>query len=105
MIVNIINKAFFKPVYQMATSYVKLIHNQGINGDSLSKSSSSFEVFDFVEFAKQFRSSDFDVQSLLSVGAYDFLKPTYVSVGGSLDFADKFQSIELPKAELPDKIS
>lgn len=101
MIVNLIKKAFYKPNYQMLTSYVKLVQNQGVIGDSLSKSSSSFEVFDFVEFAKQFRSSDFDVQSLLSVGAYDMLQPTYVSVGGSLDFVDKFQSLELPSIDKP----
>ena len=75
----------------METKYLRLRNNVGVVENSLAKSKSSYEVFDFIEFTKDFKSSDFDIQSLLEVGAFDMMKPTYVSTMSNMDFADKFQ--------------
>lgn len=99
MIINLISKSFYVPSYKMETSYQRLVTNPGVVGSSLSASKSTYESYDFVEYASQFTSSDFDIQSLMTVGAYDMLKPTYVSTLSSMNFADKFQNINLPKSE------
>lgn len=99
MIINLIGKSFFVPSYQMETTFERLVNNNGVVCSSLSISKSTYESFDFVEYALQFKSSDFDIQSLMAVGAYDMLKPTYVSTLSSMTFADKFQNIEIPKTE------
>lgn len=99
MIINLVTKSFFTPSYQMETKFTRLIPNKGVVGDSLSVSKSSFEEFDFVEYASQFRSSDFDIQSLLAVGAYDMLKPTYISNLSDMNFADKFQGLTITKPD------
>lgn len=83
----------------METTFNRLIPNNGVVGDSLSVSRSSFETFDFVEYASQFKSSDFDINSLLAVGAYDMLKPTYISSLSDMNFADKFQGVSFSKPE------
>lgn len=99
MIINLISNSFHNPDYQMETSYKRLVPNVGVEGSVLSVSRSSFEVFDFVEYTSQFKSSDFDIQSLLAVGAYDMLKPSYVATMSSMSFADGFQNLQLPKSE------
>lgn len=83
----------------METTFQRLVSNNGVVGGSLTTSKSSYETFDFVEYSSQFKSSDFDIQSLLAVGAYDMLKPSYVCTLSSMSFADKFQNLSLPKAE------
>lgn len=93
MIANLICRKFYDPTYSMVTKYVRLVPNVGVVGDSLSRSQSTFEEYDFVEYASQFKSSDFDVISLLNVGAYDMLKPTFVSSMSNMDFADSFQKL------------
>lgn len=97
MIVNLVNRTFHTPDYVMETIYNRLIPNRGLVGDSLSRSQSTYEDYDFVEYALQFKSSDFDIQSILSLGAYDMLKPTYVASISSMSFADKFQDFPSPK--------
>lgn len=99
MITNLIKKSYFTPSYQMETSYQRLVPNNGVSGSSLSVAKSTYENFDFVEYASQFKSSDFDIQSLMAVGAYDLLKPTYVSTLSSMQFADQFQNLQIPKSE------
>lgn len=99
MIINLINKSFFVPSYKMEIKFTRLVPNKGVIGDSLSVSKSSFEEFDFVEYASQFKSSDFDIQSLLAVGAYDMLKPTYITSLSDMNFADKFQGVSFSKPE------
>ena len=76
-----------------------LRNNVGVDSDNITRSKSSYEVYDFVEKSSKFRSSDFDIRSLLEVGAYDMLKPTFVSTMSNMDFADKFQNIVLPKKD------
>lgn len=83
----------------MECTYTKLVPNNSVVDGSLTKGQNSFVVYDFVEYAKQFKSSDFDITSLLAVGAYDMLKPTFVASSSSMDFVDTFQNIELPKPE------
>lgn len=99
MITNLIKKSFFTPSYTMETTFERLVPNNGVSGSSLSKSKSTYEHHDFVEYARQFKSSDFDIQSLMTVGAYDMLKPTYVSTLSSMNFADQFQNLQIPKSE------
>lgn len=83
----------------METTFQRLIPNNGVVGGALTASKSSYETFDFVEYSSQFKSSDFDIQSLLSVGAYDMLKPSYVTTLSNMSFADQFQNLPLPKVE------
>lgn len=83
----------------MVTNFSRLVPNKGVVGDALSVSKSSYEEFDFVEYASQFKSSDFDIQSLLAVGAYDMLKPTYLTSLSDMNFADKFQGVTITKSE------
>lgn len=97
MIINLIKKSFFVPSYVMETKFSRLVPNKGVVADSLSVSKSSYEDFDFVEYASQFKSSDFDIQSLLAVGAYDMLKPTYISSLSDMNFADMFQRVTVTK--------
>lgn len=99
MIINLISKSFFVPSYQMETTYERIVPSHGVVGSSLSVSKSSYEHYDFVEYASQFKASDFDIQSLMTVGAYDMLKPTYISTLSSMNFADKFQNIQILKSE------
>ena len=99
MIINLVKKSFFSPSYQMEVSFNRLVPNNGVVGSSLSVSKSSFEEFNFVEYASQFKSSDFDIQSLLAVGAYDMLKPTYITSLSDMNFADKFQGLTISKPE------
>lgn len=99
MIINLVSKCFFVPSHVMETKYERLVPNNGVVGSSLTYSKSSFETFDFVEYASQFKSSDFDIQSLLAVGAYDMLKPSYISNISNMAFADSFQTLSLPKPE------
>lgn len=99
MIIDLVRKKFHVPSYVMVTTFTRLVPNVGVVGDSLSCSQSSFEEYDFVEYASQFKSSDFDIQSLLNVGAYDLLRPTYVSSMSNMDFVDRFQKITFNKPE------
>lgn len=100
MIKNLIKNSFFSPSYKMETKFQRLVPNNGVVNGSLTISRSSYEVFDFVEYCSQFKSSDFDIQSLLSVGAYDMLKPTYVTSLSNMNFADQFQNLQInPKSE------
>lgn len=100
MIINLIQKSFHHPTYGMQTKFRRLVSKPAVTKDgSLTSSQSVFEDFDFVDYSSQFVSSDFDIQSLLSVGAYDMLKPTFVSSMSNMDFADKFQNLQLPKDE------
>lgn len=99
MICNILIKPVTASAYVMETFYTRLVPNRGVVGDALCCFQSTYEDYDFVEYSRQFKSSDFDIQSLLSVGAYDMMKPTYVSSISSMDFADKFQSINLKPQE------
>lgn len=99
MIIDLVSKSMFAPSYKMETQFVRLVQNNGVVGSSLAASKSSFEPFDFVEYASQFKSSDFDIQSLLAVGAYDMLKPTYISTISNMSFVDQFQNINIKKPE------
>ena len=92
MIVDLINNDFHRNNYKMETKYLRLRANVGVVESSLSNSKSSYEVCDFIENTKDFKSSDFDIQSLLEVGAFDMLKPIFVSTMSNMDFADKFQN-------------
>ena len=92
MIVNLINKNFHINKYVMETKYLRLRNNVGVIENSLAKSKSSYEVCDFIESTKGYKSSDFDIQSLLEIGAFDMMKPTFVSTMSNMDFADKFQN-------------
>ena len=83
----------------MVTSFMMLRNNVGVDSDNICRSQSSYEVFDFTESGKRYKSSDFDVQSLLSVGAYDLLQPAYVSSLSSMQFADRFQNLTISKSE------
>lgn len=99
MIHNLIKNRISVPSHHMETSYKRLVPNNGVIGSSLSVGKSTYEEYNFVEYASQFKSSDFDIQSLMAVGAYDMLKPTYVTTLSSMSFADKFQNLNLPKSE------
>ena len=81
----------------METKYTRLVPNNGVVGSSLSISKSSFDEFDFVEYASQFKSSDFDINSLLAVGAYDMLRPSYISSSSRMSFVDQFQNVSFSK--------
>ena len=84
----------------MELTFTRLRNNIGVTSDNIGKSQSSYEVYNFAESSSKFKSSDFDINSLLEVGAYDMLKPyTFVTTMSDMDFADKFQNIQLPKAE------
>lgn len=80
----------------MQTSYLRLSQNNSVDDGHLAKSRSSFDSYDFVEYANQFKSADFDIQSLMTVGAYDMLTPTYVSTMSSMEFADQMQNFIPP---------
>ena len=99
MILDLISKSRFKNDYVMDVTFTRLRNNVGVDGDNLAKSKSSYEVYDFAENASKYKSSDFDIMSLLEVGAYDMMKPTFVSTLSNMDFADKFQNVKLPKSE------
>lgn len=99
MIINLVKKSFFLPSYQMETEYTRIVPNKGVDGKSLSVSKSSYEDFDFVENASKFRSADFDIVSILAVGAYDMLKPSYITSLSDMNFADKFQGLTITKPE------
>jgi hypothetical protein len=99
MIIDLINKKPFKCDYVMDVTFTRLRNNVGVEGDNLAKSKSSYEVYNFAENASKYKSSDFDIMSLLEVGAYDMMKPTFVTTLSNMDFADKFQNVQLPKTE------
>lgn len=80
----------------MQTTYLRLSQNNSVDDGHLAKSRSTYESYDFVEYANQFKSSDFDIQSLMTVGAFDMLKPTYVSTMSSMEFADQMQNFTPP---------
>lgn len=100
MIINLVKRNYYSNTYVAKTSYLRLVPKPSVTKDGvIGHSQSVYESYDFPAYASQFRSSDFDIQSLLSVGAFDMLKPTFVSTLSSMEFADKFQNLELPKSE------
>ena len=84
----------------MKTIYDRLISNPSVTSSgTLSKSKSSYEAYDFASYANQFKSSDFDITSILSVGAFDMLNPTFVSSSNTFDVVDSFQSVQNSKSK------
>ena len=46
---------------------------------------------------KDFKSTDFDINNILEIGAYGMLSPTYVSTMSDMNFADAFQNLKIEK--------
>ena len=77
----------------MDTKITQLKSNLDVVNGTISRTKSSYETIDLAEVAQQYHSSDFDIQSILEVGAYNMLKPTYVTTLSNMEFADKFETL------------
>lgn len=93
MILNVILKPNVVSDYVMDTKITQLQGNTDVVNGTFGNTKSSYITIDLAEIASQYHSSDFDIQSILEVGAFNMLKPTYVSTLSSMEFADNIQNL------------
>lgn len=96
MIRDVIEKCVPHSNHVMETTIRRLVPVRIADGGVL-RITNNYEDYDFVQPMLKFQSSDFVVDNILAIGAVDMLKPTFISSISSMDFADQFQNIELPK--------
>lgn len=95
MLLNLFSK---KPHYSKVTFNSKVILLQPVevadkNGSIVRKS--EFKPFDIAESLAPFKSSDFSITSLESVGALSKLTTTYMSSMHDMNIADKFDNYSI----------
>ena len=79
-------------VHKFQTGYMRYQVDQVADEKGQLQRKVVFKYYDTSEDNKKFKSSDFSLNSILSVGAFDMLKPVVMSRMSDMTLADKFEN-------------
>lgn len=93
MLHNLHRKKVNLPAHAFSTKVTMLTPVDVAGADGIVRKASEFKSFDVAESNKPFGSGDFEVASLLAVGALSKLTSTYMSPTSSMKIADSFENL------------
>lgn len=97
--VRSIRRSFIDPNFKFNNTVVILTPVEVASSDGQLSRVSEFRPFNIKESLDPFGSKDFEVSSLVAVGAFGKLQTTYMSPMSSMNIADSFESLKLVNDE------
>lgn len=92
MLNNLHRKKVSSPAHAFSTKVTMLTPVDVAGPDGIVRKVSEFKSFDIAESNRPFGSGDFEVSSLVAVGALSKLTSTYMSPTSSMKIADSFEN-------------
>lgn len=81
--------------HKLRTGYMRYQVEQVADSDGAFSRKVVFKYYDTQEDNNKFKASDFSLNAILSVGAFDMLKPVVISRMSDMTLADKFENYSI----------
>lgn len=91
MFLELLSKPVYSSPVPIPTTCMKLVFKQ-VEEDGVISRKSVFDKVDLSSQLSKFHASDFSLSSILAVGAFDMLKPTYMALDSGLSAADMVEN-------------